>query len=460
MHLLGLSTGCVLVAFCSAHDVYIGNTTIDCTSDDHACETSGTVMLGPGETLQITTHPDHDVEYVSMGHLEADREHTKYLPRLDGVNLNNSAHLVDSNCTLEFFSVVWFCNTHEDMTMARNATYGLSVPSDAQHSQFVAWGRAESTRLVLGWTVQYDAAHARHKVGFMHPNWALGMGSLVTVGAWGLMFWYYSRYDADNQKKASEEKNAWIVHYVAVVSHLWYVTLPLIRALSASSVKSKSMQVMWMYMTAEALGWFYIAMKICCATPEQNTDDDKKYLKHLWCTPWSGAGLACLTVILYVVVILVPGVFQLQIGFFSAYAAILLGVSVYFWWTSSSAWNIPRIKQLQCLVLLVTSLMIVALDNTNDMFFSFSAAQWAISICILQVLATQVGAIQVNHAPDGVKWSAIVISLWAMLVFDLTSYGVAALIMLRWVLGVSTKCLSNSSIQVHPSPSSRQTETY
>ena len=142
-----------------------------------------------------------------------------------------------------------------------------------------------------------------------------------------------------------------------------------------------------------------------------------------------------------------PGVFQLQIGFFSAYAAILLGVSVYFWWTSSSAWNIPRIKQLQCLVLLVTSLMIVALDNTNVMFFAFSAAQWAISICILQVLATQVGAIQVNHAPKGVKWSAIVISLGAMLVFDLTSYGVAALIMGWWVLGVNTKCRRNGSYE-------------
>ena len=140
-----------------------------------------------------------------MGHLEADREHTKYLPRLDGVNLNNSAHLVDSNCTLEFFSVVWFCNTHEDMTMARNATYVLSVPSDAQHSQFVAWGRSESTRLVLGWTVQYDAARA-HKVGFMHPNVALVMGSLVTVGAWGLMFGYYFCYDADNQKKHQKRR--------------------------------------------------------------------------------------------------------------------------------------------------------------------------------------------------------------------------------------------------------------
>ena len=146
-----------------------------------------------------------------------------------------------------------------------------------------------------------------------------------------------------------------------------------------------------------------------------------------------------------------PGVFQLQIGFFSAYAAILLGVSVYFWMAARAVLNIPRIQQLQCLLLLIISLIYMGKD-TNNMFFAFSAAQWAISICILQVLATQVGAIQVDDAPDGVKWSAIVISLWTMLVFDLTSYGVAALIMGWWVLGGRTKCRRNRYRQVSPSP--------
>ena len=454
--LVRLATGCVLVALCGAHDVYIGTTTIDCTSDDHACQTSGTAMLGPGETLQITTNPDRDVEYVSMGHLEAERAHTRYLPRLrlDGVDMNNSAHLVDSDCTLEFFSVVWFCNTHEDMTMARNATYGLSVPSDAQHSQFVAWGRAESTQLVLGWTVQYDAARARHKVGFMHPGWALGIGALVTGGAGMLLLYYYRKWHRDDQENAQQKQNAWIVYIVALMSHGWFVVLPLHRAQSVQHVlpaiavtveeyywANVSLLILTFILALLPLSIFGFFMK-----PSEKTERSCRM-----CTKSFGAGLACLTVILYVVVISVPGVFQLQIGFFSAYAAILLGVSLYFWITASAVFNIPRIQQLQCLLLLIISLIYMRRD-TNNMFYEFSAAQWAISILILQVLAVQVDAIEVNHAPEGVKWSAIVISLWAMLVFDLTSYGVAAFIMGWWVLRpvgviVRTKCRRNGSYE-------------
>ena len=432
----------LLLRLGTAHDVFTGTTTLDCALDHHACETSGTVMLGPGENFTMTTHPDHDVKYVSMGHLEANRRHANYLPKIDGIN--TSANVVNRNCTLEFFSVVWFCNTHEDITLPRNATYSVRVPSDARHAQFVAWGRTESLELVLGLTVQRDAARARHKVGGMSPGSFLGWGSFVTVGVGiALLLIFIRWYDRKNKSDTSNQ-NAWIAYAMALVSHVWFVVQPLHRALSSPYVLTSVATVVEDYYETNVILLILTCVGMtCCPLFDLGFFQDRtvnclkclnkapalcKVYKHKF-----GVAVACVTAILYVVVVSVPHVTQLHIGFVSTYAAILLASSAYFYVAASSAKIISRIQQCQCLVLLIASLVLMQ-TNTNDTFFTFSAVQWAISILILQVVSVQTGATKVDDAPVGLLESAVFVSVWAVLFFDVTSYGLAIVMLYLGVL--------------------------
>ena len=72
--------------------------------------------------------------------------------------------------------------------------------------------------------------------------------------------------------------------------------------------------------------------------------------------------------------------------------------------------------------------------NTNNTFFTVSAVQWAVSILILQVVSVQTGATKVNDAPVGLLESAVFVSIWAVLFFDVTSYGVAIVMLYVGVL--------------------------
>lgn len=432
----------LLLRLGTAHDVFTGTTTLDCALDRHACETSGTVMLGPGENFTMTTHPDHDVKYVSMGHLEANRRHVLYLPKLDGIN--TGANVVNKNCTLEFFSVVWFCNTHENITLPRNATHSVRVPSDARHAQFVAWGRTESLELVLGLTVQRDAARARHKVGGMSPGSFLGWGSFVTVGVGiALLLAFIYKYDRQNQNDTSDQ-NAWIAYAMVNVSHGWFVVLPLYRALSSPYVLlSVASVVEDYYATNIAMFILTFAGMTCCPLFDLGFFNARTLncfnclnAAPAWCKVDKhklGVAVAFVTAILYVVVVFVPDVTQLHIGFVSTYGAILLASSAYFLVAASSAKIISRIQQCQCLILLIASLVLMQ-TNTNNTFFTVSAVQWAVSILILQVVSVQTGATKVNDAPVGLLESAVFVSIWAVLFFDVTSYGVAIVMLYVGVL--------------------------
>ena len=408
---------------CTAHDVFTGTTTLDCARDRHACETSGTVMLSPGESFTMTTHPDHDVKYVSIGYLEAENDEKGVIPALQNIqNVTNFA-VNPVQCDLEFFSVVWFCPKLKDIVMARNGTYVLHVPASAQRSQFIAWGQSESPKLVLGLTVQWDAARARHKVGGMLPGVAVGTGSFVTLGALLWASWYYyGQADRNTNLKLKEEKNAWIVNIVALVSHVWYISMPLLRAVSAPNVALVSKVPMLKYYYLDTLSVIFVILFSLGPTVTKPKKGDEKTFGN--CTQVFLQFVAFVAVILYPVTGLVHGEQWLWMLTFSVYAVFLIVVSLYFWFNTLEAWHVPRIQQWQCLALMTASLVFL-FSKTNRMFFAFSAMQWFLGIMVLQVLAVQVGAITVANRLPAVLGSAVFVSIWAVLFFDVTSYGVA-----------------------------------
>ena len=422
----------LLLRLGTAHDVFTGTTTLDCALDRHACETSGTVMLGPGENFTMTTHPDHDVKYVSIGYLEAEKDEKGVMPALQSIQNFTNFDVDTVQCDLEFFSVVWFCPTHKDMVMARNGTYVLHVAESAQRSQFIAWGQSESPELVLGLTVQWDAARARHKVGGASPGVAVGTGSFVTLGAWLWAVWYYYGQKTKNiSLKTEEERNAWIVNIVALVSHVWYISMPVLRAASAPNVALVSKLPMLKYHYFDTLSVMFVIL--FSLGPTDTQAKTKNAIEFGYCTQLFLQFVAFVAVILYPVTGLVHGEQWLWMLTSSVYAVFLVGVSLYFWLNTSKAWHVPRIQQWQCLALIAASLLGLS-NSTNRMFFVFSAVQWFLCIMVLQVLAVQVGAITIFHKLPGVLGSAVFVSIWAVLFFDVTSYGVAIVMLYVGVL--------------------------
>ena len=422
----------LLPGLCAAHDVFIGSTTLDCRSDHHSCETSGTVMLGPGETFNMTTHVAHDVEYVSIGYLEAEKDKNGVVPTLQNV-ANLSVVAVDTvQCDLEFFSVVWFCPTHKDIVLARNGTYVLHVPASAQQSQFIAWGRSESPELVLGLTVQQDAARARHKAGGMLPGVALGVGSGVTLVLLVAMAWCYR-----NSKYKSQTKTV-IVHVVALVSHVWYVTVPLARAVDKSpqDIAYETREPIFMYFMLDGysvlgvLVWSWRTMEETVSNDTLSADGWKPF-----------DALAIITVVAaYVLTAVLHGVTAWSYAFVVIYGLVLVAFNVYIARVGVTVRHeLKSLLQWQCAALAVFSLLSIA-NSAHRMFFILSAIQWALLVAVLQVLAVLSGAITVENVPPGVLWSAVFVSTWAVLFFDVTSYGVAGL-MLLWSFR-STACLS------------------
>ena len=393
----------------------------------HACETSGTVLLGPGETFSMITEAGHDVEPVSIGFVQTTKDDKVAKPALTGVDaaaLKASA-VAKVRCELEPFSVVWFCPTHQDIVMRGGNHFNMTVPGDAERVQFVAWGSAESAELVLGWTVQLDGARTRDKAGGMPWAVALGLGSGLTLLAMGLAWCYYH---GNNAKK--NIKNICIINVVALVSHVWYVTIPLGWATNQPDVGVKSRNSVGMFYFLDVIS--VMAVLLFSIGPV----DTKKYpkvdpnAKASNSQKKAGVLFAFLTVAMYVVTALVH-LGDLWYTIWGLYALLLLGVAA---WSarSGTADALPAIKytqQYQCAFLFVCSLIGLH-DTHNRFFFAMSAVKWFLGVAVLQVLAVQSGAVQVDHLPPGVLWSAVFISAWAVLAFDVTSYGVAVVMVI------------------------------
>mgnify|MGYP001172258453 CR=1 FL=1 len=422
-----------LLALGSAHDVFVGTTTIDCATNHHACETSGTVLLGPGETFSMNTEAGHDVETVSIGFVQATQDEKVAAQVLHGVATQSASAVSKVRCELEPFSVVWFCATHKDMVMPGGNSFNMTVPQDAKRVQFVAWGSAESAELVLGWTVQRDGARTRDKAGGMPWGVALGLGSGLTLMALALAWRYYRNAD-DNIK------NICIINVVALVSHVWYVTIPLGWATNQPDVGVKSRQSVGMFYFLDVMSVIAVLLfslgpldteessdvvTALEASDAGQSDGVNSYLKEI-----TGVLLALLTVAMYVVTAVVH-LGDLWYALWGLYASLLLVVAA--WSALSGTSNaLPAIKktqQYQCAFLFVCSL-IGLYDTHNRFFYAMGAAKWFLGVAVLQVLAVQSGAVQVDNLPPGVLWSAVFISAWAVLAFDVTSYGVAAVMVI------------------------------
>jgi len=413
-----------LLALGSAHDVFLGTTAIDCATDHHACETSGTVLLDPGETFRMNTEAGHDVETVSIGFVQATQDEKVAAQVLHGVATQSASAVSKVRCELEPFSVVWFCATHKDMVMPGGNNFTMTVPQDAKRVQFVAWGSSESAELVLGWTVQRDGARTRDKAGGMPWGVALGLGSGLTLLALGLAWRYY--------RDAGENiKNICIINVVALVSHVWYVTIPLGWATNQPDVGVESRQSVGMFYFLDVMSLIAVLLFSLGPVDTKNSQGGGTGSEPSTKQKKAGVILALLTVAMYVVTAVVH-LGDLWYALWGLYASLLLVVAAWSWHRGTFE-SLPAIKntqQYQCAFLFVCSL-IGLYDTHNRFFYAMGAAKWFLGVAVLQVLAVQSGAVQVDKLPIGVLWSAVFISAWAVLAFDVTSYAVA-IVMLGW----------------------------
>ena len=406
----------------NGHDVHVGSTTIRCP-----CETSGTVMLKPGETLTVHTDAHHDLQEATLGTIAT--EHG-FDPLVTGGLQLAQFKVANVTCDLEFFSVVWHCATHKDIVLLANATHTFTVPENApQMATYFAWGTQESAGLRAGYRVPYDAALARRVAGFgLSATSALLVGNLLSIVIMGLAYriWpFYNTKDAETRVVNATK----CFNCVGSVLHVYYVTMPALWAAMAKDVDIYQRQVIGMFATVDAITVFFVIVLACDKHVEDNTT-------NLPLPNKSGyfAGITFVTAVLY---------FALGFGLPGSYWYVLGGVFGFFLLVftayvlhKASVWHPACMAQAQqCMLLFVTStvLYFVATSyNTQTTYFRFNMIKWVPLACCFVVLALAIGGIlpkkSKSHAYDALG-GAMFVTAYALMLFDFTSYAVVVFIL-------------------------------
>ena len=420
----------------NGHDVHGGSTTMRCP-----CETSGTVMLKPGETLTVHTDAQHALRDATLGTIATERGVD---PLVTGGLHLAQFKVANVTCDLEFFSVVWHCATHKDIVLLANATYTFTVPENApQVATYFAWGTQESAGLRAGYRVPYDAALARSIAGFgFSATSALLVGNLLSIVIMGLAYWIWPFYYTTGTTEKENVVNATkCFNFLGCVLHVYYVTMPAIWAAMAKDVDIYQRQIIGMFATVDAITVFFVLLLACDTKTEDVTEvDAPDKTNYFWAT--------FVTAVLYfVLAFALPGSYWYVLG-----AVFALGLLVFTAYVLHKAkiWHPACIAQAQqCMLLFVTSLMlyfVATTYNTQTTYFRFNMIKWVLLAFCFVVLALAVGGIMPDDSKKYVALGgAMFATAYVLMLFDSTSYVVVVFILVNIVLLYRLHTLDTSS---------------
>ena len=411
----------------NGHDVHGGSTTMRCP-----CETSGTVMLKPGETLTVHTDAQHALRDATLGTIATERG---FDPLVTGGLQLAQFKVANVTCDLEFFSVVWHCATHKDVVLLANTTYTFTVPENApQVATYFAWGTQESAGLRAGYRVPYDAALARSIAGFgFSATSALLVGNVLSIFIMVLAYWIWPFYDIkDTKEKVVNATKCF--NCLGCVLHVYYVTMPAIWAAMAKDVDIYQRQIIGMFATVDAITVFFVLLLACDKHVKNNTTNLPSPNKSGYF-----AGITFVTAVLYfVLAFALPGSYWYVLG--AVFAFFLLVFTAYVLY-KATIWHPACMAQaLQCMLLFVTSMVLYFVATTYETqttYFRFNMIKWVLLACCFVVLALAVGGIIPEDSkknPYVALGGAMFATAYVLMLFDSTSYVVVVFILVNIVL--------------------------
>ncbi len=414
----------VVACMVHGHDVYDGSTTLECP-----CETSGTVMLRPGETLTVHTDVNEDLRNATLGNIATDDGVDPYVT--GGINLAQFK-ADEIECNLEFFSVVWHCPTHKNIVLPANGTYTFTVPEKAsQVATYFAWGTVESPGLSAGFRVPYDAALARSIAGYWQSTTsALLVGNVMAAFIIGVYILYAKRNDVTPIKIGTQ-----LLNCLGVVLHLYNITLPLLWAcLQKNLNKDAKVQISW-FTCVDAFSVMLLIMVCWCEEyDDKDKDDDTSQMTNAL---QFAVITLCTAVLYFILAFALPGAYWYVLG--AVFAFALLVFTVYVWRTKVS-WNWVCLAQaIQCLGLCVWSIILLiwaAISNRNQQtYFAFSFAKWLLLACCFVVLSLAMGAIKLKatesvfHPAYSTLGGAMFATAYVLMLSDSANYVVVVCIL-------------------------------
>lgn len=404
----------------NGHDVHVGSTTIRCP-----CETSGTVMLKPGETLTVHTDAHHDLQEATLGTIATERG---FDPLVTGGLQLAQFKVANVTCDLEFFSVVWHCATHKDIVLLANATHTFTVPENApQMATYFAWGTQESAGLRAGYRVPYDAALARSVAGFgLSATSALLVGNLLSIVIMGLAYWIWPFYDAKDAK--TQVVNATkCFNCVCSVLHVYYVTMPALWAAMAKDVDIYQRQIIAMFATVDAITVFFVLLLACdTKTEDVTTVDGPDKTSYFWATFVTAA-------LYFALGFGVPGSYWYVLA--AVFGFFLLVFTVYVLHKLSVLHPACLAQAQQCMLLFVTSTVlyfVATTYNAQTTYFRFNMIKWVLLACCFVVLALAIGGIKPHNSKLDAYVAlggAMFATAYVLMLFDSTSYVVVVFIL-------------------------------
>lgn len=408
--MLRIKVWCWLAATVFGHDVYKGSTTLYCP-----CETSGTVMLKPGDTLTVHNNAIASPFDATLGTI-ATKSGVDPLTTGDLDLAQFKAARVA--CELEMFSAVWHCPTHKNIPLQANSTYTFTVPHDApQVASYFAWGSEESVGLRSGYRVPYDAALARDVAGFgLSATSALIMGNALIIVAMLAASAYYGLSVFQKQRLVTKS-TAWI-NVVTLVSHAYCATVPLLWACSTKHDVGTDRTFVVIFAACDLGSVVYVLYLLCREMDGDANAVENSSRRHTSRNQY-GANIILIAALYGALGFALPGKYWYVLSV--VFAAFLLYVCCKV--TQNTSLNeLARLQPLRCAFLGFVSLVCIFLAGTQRAYFVLSCFKWfLLALCLWTLFL-------VNCADpvDVVAGGLMLVIAYFMLLFDAGSYALAS----------------------------------